>query len=469
MRWLAVLWAVVGVASAGVDRFVDPVNGDDVSAGCSAALPCKTITRAFLAAQSGDRVIAAPGTYGRVNGEFLPLTIPVGVRLSGSGGAAVTFLVDDDTGAAGETVRSSFDAAVLATGIEGFTIDGLGLAANRYGVWFESFTTNDPVAGDEPFVRDCRLTGFARAAIAVATWGFGAPGGETKMRAVIERNDIRASGSGIYVLTIPEDGVTRAHDASMIRNNLVVGCGVGIEVAAAVMTAATGTGRLDTMIRHNTLIGATSDAVVLTAPDARVATDGVAAELANNILVWSAGYGVREEAAHDFADSGVLVANAFHGNGLGGYRDSGGAVYTSAFELNMLPDGVVTHGNRDDDPRVDSTNGGLALDSPCRDAGDALYSASDDIAGQRRPVAFASDIGADEILPMLRGEFSSVTPLQPPAATVYPALPEWLNAPRTPLIDVSATAPLTVYRLGEGGPAVVLFAIRTGASVRLEY
>jgi len=111
----AAIWAPSGSSAipTGNTLWVDPINGDDVTAvSGSMATPGQflTIGAALAAAAGGDTVIVRPGTYAESG-----LTIPAGVSLISEGGFLVTTVGD---AAAVSHVITLSDASYL----QGFTV-----------------------------------------------------------------------------------------------------------------------------------------------------------------------------------------------------------------------------------------------------------------------------------------------------------------------------------------------------------
>lgn len=97
--------------------WVDAATGADTNSG-TFALPVKTIKKALTLAT--DTIMVRPGTYNTALGETFPITIPTGIKLQSTSGAASTII--DATGANTRVIHCSANANT--TLVEGFTIKG---------------------------------------------------------------------------------------------------------------------------------------------------------------------------------------------------------------------------------------------------------------------------------------------------------------------------------------------------------
>ncbi len=111
---VASLMPVVPVAAAPKTWWVDD-GGNNANAGSEAA-PFRAITYAMTKAVSGDTIMVKPGTYDAPDESF-PINLKAGVRLTSSGGYAVTTI---DANAAAHVV--GILNATAGTEISGFTI-----------------------------------------------------------------------------------------------------------------------------------------------------------------------------------------------------------------------------------------------------------------------------------------------------------------------------------------------------------
>ena len=110
--------------SPATNRYVNAGTGNDNAGAndCSASgTPCRTITRAMAAANLGDTISVAPGTYNLALGEVFPINFKSGVQLIATGNPSNT-VID----AAGDTVKTAIIRAQsnnsASARIEGFTI-----------------------------------------------------------------------------------------------------------------------------------------------------------------------------------------------------------------------------------------------------------------------------------------------------------------------------------------------------------
>lgn len=107
-----------------IERHVDAATGSDGGGNndCSApASPCRTITRAMLAAGNGDMISVRPGVYDAALGEVFPITFKAGVQLLATGTPDDTFI-----DGAGDPVQQGLFKSngnnSANTRIEGFTL-----------------------------------------------------------------------------------------------------------------------------------------------------------------------------------------------------------------------------------------------------------------------------------------------------------------------------------------------------------
>ena len=82
---LTVAYSNSGPARSGTSVYVDAVNGSDIAGDGSSSQPWRTITHALARVSAGDAIIVKPGTCTTASGEVFPLSLPSGVRLTGSG------------------------------------------------------------------------------------------------------------------------------------------------------------------------------------------------------------------------------------------------------------------------------------------------------------------------------------------------------------------------------------------------
>jgi hypothetical protein len=468
------------------ELFVDAQVGLDSGNDClDARAPCRTVTYALANARSRDEVVAAPGTYS--GDERFPLVIPQGVVLRSSSGAAVTVLRDEDPDPANpRVVLMTIEGASPRIGIEGFTVDGAGLADNPYGVFVECFAPTAAQPPEPPFVRDLVVRGCSRAGIVLVTWGCcaGMPGLSTRLGATVERNRIEGGPgmSGIEVAVVLEDEFTQALDESELRNNVVVGAEVGIDVECLPGTGGMRAGGvLRTRVRHNTVLDSIGDALRLRSEGAAAGEPAVRIEASSNILAGSGGYGIREDqgdgsARYRQADVVDLLTNIVHGNAMGGYFDSDTLLaYSTAAELTAIPDlAGRAAGNLDLAPLA-GADGHLEAGSPAIDAGAATITVPDDIDREPRPAGAGPDIGADELALVRRGVFLGIDPLQPEKALVFSQLAPagaltpspWIDPDRGVLHDLGR--PLVVYQLDAPGTVIRLVKDEATSSVALSY
>src|SRR5207248_2770188 len=145
-----------------------------------------------------------------------------GVSLIARDGPDVTSIINDSPSDP-RTVIIHLEGGptpLAATGIQGFTIDGGGLALNRFAVAIESLSEVPGTSEPEPFIRDCRIKDYGDVGIQLITFGAtpSRPPGNS-LRAIVERNQVSLCGIGIAAATRALDGVTTAHDESILRNN----------------------------------------------------------------------------------------------------------------------------------------------------------------------------------------------------------------------------------------------------------
>ncbi|MEO6487393.1 MAG: DUF1565 domain-containing protein, partial [Thermoanaerobaculia bacterium] len=101
--------------------WVDAVSGNDTNNGTSGA-PLRTIKKALTAVGFGGTIRVRPGTYNTTLGETFPITIPSGITLRSTAGAATTII--DASGASPRTRVLYCTANNNFTLVEGFTITG---------------------------------------------------------------------------------------------------------------------------------------------------------------------------------------------------------------------------------------------------------------------------------------------------------------------------------------------------------
>lgn len=193
--------------------YVDVVGGSDDNTGSSAS-PFRTIKKALTAVGANGTISVRPGTYNVGSGEIFPITIPSGVKLKSTAGAASTII---DASAANPRKRVIYCSANSNTTLlEGFTITGgldapanTGVQVNAQGGGI--FTEND----DQTTISRCIITGnTARGQDGNATYknssyayGGGAYlNGRTKVVNCVFSNNIARSGD-------PFDGTGLATDA----------------------------------------------------------------------------------------------------------------------------------------------------------------------------------------------------------------------------------------------------------------
>jgi hypothetical protein len=478
---LSLLVLVPAAAPAG-EYFVDVNVGADAGNCTSAAMPCQTISYALAVPGVNGRVLVAPGTYAAL--ESFPLWIPDGVFLESVAGPEVTTILrTDPVPALSVTVDLRIDGPAASKGIEGFTINGNNLG-HHYGVYVNSYAPAGSQPAIAPYVRNCRVQGFSTAGILAVAWGC-CQGGTNRLAALIERNLVigAAAMDGIVVNTVADDQVTSANDESILRNNIVQRCRVGIQIGSAFnpQYGPLGHGLLRTHVRHNTVTGSTGDGIQLSAAEAIDSAFDLAVrvEVANNIIVASGGFGVHEmegdgSARWRQADAAVLASNLFFGNTMGDYFDADlGRAFNGAAELNAIPDlGPQTSGNLAVAAALEAT-GSLTLASPVIDLADPAYPVDRDIDGDRRPLGMAADIGADEVLVLSRGVFSSVSPVTPEMAVVFGQLAAYAALSGSSYVDPDpaiASHALVVYVAAEGPPErLYLVKDRSRGSVTLSW
>src|SRR5207302_8308882 len=101
--------------------WVDAVNGNDNTNAGTFDAPLRTITKAMTAVGPGGTIHVRPGTYNTSLGETFPITVPSGIKLQSTAGAASTII--SASGAPNSRVIHC-DNNSNSTLIEGFTITG---------------------------------------------------------------------------------------------------------------------------------------------------------------------------------------------------------------------------------------------------------------------------------------------------------------------------------------------------------
>ncbi len=135
---------------AGIDITLQPgntyyvgVNGDDGNTGLHQNDPLSSIGRALDLAVAGDTVFIYPGTYS----ETLPLTVPAGVTVKGSGIRSVTIQPDSDV---------TVDVFLLngETTIEDLTITGYEYDVGTNTGYAFRFASGMTVSSRSPYIRN---------------------------------------------------------------------------------------------------------------------------------------------------------------------------------------------------------------------------------------------------------------------------------------------------------------------------
>jgi hypothetical protein len=148
-----VLFCLSATPVLAFDPYVDAVSGSDANNGAFST-PVKTIKKALTLVTANGTIRVRPGTYNSALGETFPITMPSGIKLQSTGGAAVTII--DATGANARVFLCSGNSNT--TLIEGFTITGGfyqpptdGSNATGGGIFMDN--------NDQTTIRRCILTG----------------------------------------------------------------------------------------------------------------------------------------------------------------------------------------------------------------------------------------------------------------------------------------------------------------------
>jgi IPT/TIG domain-containing protein/uncharacterized protein DUF1565 len=121
LRRIIVLLVGLAITTSALafDPYVDAVNGNDSNDG-SFNTPVRTIKKALTLVTASGTIHVRPGTYNTGIGETFPITMPSGIKLQSTAGAASTTI--DATGANARVLLCSANSS--STLIEGFTITG---------------------------------------------------------------------------------------------------------------------------------------------------------------------------------------------------------------------------------------------------------------------------------------------------------------------------------------------------------
>ena len=201
----------IATSAMAFDPFVDAVNGNDSNDG-SFNTPVKTIKKALTLVSASGTIHVRPGTYNAALGETFPITMPSGIKLQSTGGAAATII--DATGANARVFLCSANSS--STLIEGFTITGGfyqpptdGSNATGGGIFMDN---NDQttikrciIAGNEARGYNGNGGGFFSGGIAYGG-GIGINNGTHLIVNTVFRSNIARGGNGFSPATIGYPG-----------------------------------------------------------------------------------------------------------------------------------------------------------------------------------------------------------------------------------------------------------------------
>lgn len=365
---------------AGSDRWVDAFDGNDDNAGSSSS-PLKTISKALTVVGANGTIHVHAGTYDTALGETFPITVPSGVKLQSTGGAAATII--DATGA--NTRVLYLTANSTDTLVEGFTITG-GLftqpadGRNAYGGGI--LAENDDrttisrciIAGNE--VRGYDATGGDSVSGGAAYGGGISIHGQTKLINCAIRNNTVRGGNGLTRLTAGNGG-----DGGQARGGALWASGSA--AGQPVITNCT--------FNANQTIGGNGGTATVSGAGgnggaASYAIDAASATIVNNIVtnnVLSGGFGGNPGGSLGPANAGGVNASSGTNNLF--FNNSGGNGFTGTAPL------IAT------DPLYDNPPADLHLrpSSPAQLAGTSDGAPAEDLDNNPRRVP--PTIGAYEV------------------------------------------------------------------------